>query len=153
MKATRPSASHDNKYFWDFTDFTFDESGMNRVDFRKVAVGKDGRVYVAVERDDYVINVYTADGTLERVIEREFTHRERDDDEIQPGQGDHGGRTGPDPQRQDRAVQNQPDIGSLEFRHRRQPVGRDQPQRHRSARGHLDRPGTSSSRTAISSRP
>jgi hypothetical protein len=73
---------HDNTYFWDFTDFTFDESGMNRVDFRKVAVGKDGRVYVGVERDDYLINVYTADGTLERVIEREFTHRDRDDEEI-----------------------------------------------------------------------
>jgi hypothetical protein len=70
---------HDNEYFWDFTNFTFDESGMNRVDFRKVAVGKDGRVYVATERDAYVINVYTADGILERVIEREYTHRDRDE--------------------------------------------------------------------------
>jgi hypothetical protein len=73
---------HDNTYYWDFTDFTFDESGINRVDFRKVAVGKDGRVYVGTERDDYVVNVYTADGKLERVIEREFTHRDRDDEEI-----------------------------------------------------------------------
>ncbi|MEN8006342.1 MAG: hypothetical protein ABFS42_04970 [Candidatus Krumholzibacteriota bacterium] len=73
---------YENSYHWDFTNFTFDESGQNRIDFRKVATGKDGRVYVAPERDDYLINVYTADGTLERVIEREYVHRDRDDDEF-----------------------------------------------------------------------
>ena len=73
---------YENEYFLDFTNFTYDESGMNRIDFRKVAVGKDGRVYVAPERDAYQINVYTADGTLERVIEREYVHRDLDDDEF-----------------------------------------------------------------------
>jgi len=72
----------ENEYFLDFTNLTFDESGMNRIDFRKVAVGKDGRVYVATERDAYQINVYTGDGTLERVIEREYIHRDLDDEEF-----------------------------------------------------------------------
>ncbi len=71
----------ENHYSWDFTNFTFDEAGQNRIDFRKVACGMDGRVYVAPDRDAYQINVYTADGTLERVIEREYSHRVRSDED------------------------------------------------------------------------
>jgi hypothetical protein len=36
-------------------------------------VGRDGRVYVAPQRDAYRIEVYTLEGALERVIERAFT--------------------------------------------------------------------------------
>jgi hypothetical protein len=35
-------------------------------------LGPDGRLYAAPERDRYVVNVYAPDGTLLRVIEREF---------------------------------------------------------------------------------
>ena len=105
----------DNTYFWDFTDFTFDESGMNRVDFRKVAVGKDGRVYVAVERDDYVINVYLADGTLDRVIEREFTSLDRDEEEITRVQETLEAALAQIPNAKIIPSPNQPDIGSLEI--------------------------------------
>jgi hypothetical protein len=35
-------------------------------------VGPDGRVYAPPDRDSYAINVYNADGTIDRVIEREF---------------------------------------------------------------------------------
>jgi hypothetical protein len=41
------------------------------------ALGPDGRVYAPPERDRYRINVYAPDGSLERVIEREFTPRRR----------------------------------------------------------------------------
>jgi hypothetical protein len=36
------------------------------------ALGPDGRLYTAAERDKYAIHVTTPDGILERVIEREF---------------------------------------------------------------------------------
>ncbi|MBU1702285.1 MAG: hypothetical protein KJ970_08800 [Candidatus Eisenbacteria bacterium] len=36
-------------------------------------LGPDGRIYAAPERDFYSINVYKPDGSLERVIKREFT--------------------------------------------------------------------------------
>jgi len=42
------------------------------------AVGPDGRVYVAPSRDSYTIEVYLPDGTLERIIEREFENWPRD---------------------------------------------------------------------------
>jgi len=43
------------------------------------AVGPDGRVYVARDRDSYAVEVYAPDGELERVITREFTNWRRDD--------------------------------------------------------------------------
>jgi hypothetical protein len=46
------------------------------------AIGPDGRVYAARSRDDYAIDVYRPDGTLEHVIERSFAHRERTDREM-----------------------------------------------------------------------
>jgi hypothetical protein len=41
------------------------------------AIGPDGRIYAPRSRDAYVIDVYLPDGTLERVIEREFDNRPR----------------------------------------------------------------------------
>ncbi len=72
----------ERKHEWDFTKFEFDEDKLARIDYRKVAVAGDGRIYVAPERNAYVINVYASDGSLERVIEREYAHRDRDQDEI-----------------------------------------------------------------------
>ena len=105
----------ENEYFWDFTNFTFDESGMNRVDFRKVAVGKDGRVYVAPERDAYQINVYTADGTLERVIEREYIHRVRDDEEFNRVMTTMEAALAQIPNAKIVPSKTEPDIGALDF--------------------------------------
>jgi hypothetical protein len=42
------------------------------------AVGPDGRVYVAQERNEYAVSVYLPDGTLDRVIERDFENWKRD---------------------------------------------------------------------------
>jgi hypothetical protein len=47
------------------------------------ALGPDGRVYLAGERDDYEISVYAPDGTLERTISRPLTGRLRSEDEKQ----------------------------------------------------------------------
>jgi hypothetical protein len=105
----------ENEYFWDFTNFTFDESGMNRVDFRKVAVGKDGRIYVAPERDAYQINVYAADGTLERVIEREYVHRDRDDDEFNRVKTTMEAALAQIPNAKIVPARTEPDINSLKF--------------------------------------
>jgi len=39
---------------------------------RNWALGPDGRIYTAPYREEYKVHVYHADGTLDRVIEREF---------------------------------------------------------------------------------
>ena len=57
---------------WDFTNFTYDEAVSLPSFFWANAVGPDGRVYAAPDRDAYRIDVFAPDGTLERVIEREY---------------------------------------------------------------------------------
>ena len=70
---------HESDWEMDFTKFVFDEDNMNRVDFRKACSDAQGKVYVAPRRNEYQINIYNADGTLDRIIEREFEHRPRRD--------------------------------------------------------------------------
>jgi len=43
----------------------------------------DGRVYTSENFDGYEIRVHAPDGKLERVIEREYTHRQRTKDEME----------------------------------------------------------------------
>ena len=43
------------------------------------ALGPDGRVYLAETRNTYAIEVYHPDGSLERIIEREFSNPPRDE--------------------------------------------------------------------------
>lgn len=73
----------ERKNHMDFTAFEFNEDKTDRVDFRKVAAGRDGRVYIAATRNRYAIDVYGKDGKLERVIERAFEHKARTDEEYQ----------------------------------------------------------------------
>lgn len=73
----------ERKNHMDFTAFEFNEDKTDRVDFRKVAAGRDGRVYVAGTRNRYAIDVYGKDGKLERVIERAYERRARTDEEYQ----------------------------------------------------------------------
>ncbi len=68
---------YSNTYHWDFLNYTYDDLALNRVDFRKAAVGPDGRVYVVTRFDDYRIDVYRPDGSPDRVIEREYEHVKR----------------------------------------------------------------------------
>jgi len=61
----------DNETQYNFTDFSFIEREHTPHFWWGFSVGWDGRVYVPRSRDEYAINVYTKDGTLERVFERE----------------------------------------------------------------------------------
>jgi len=56
----------------DFSNFDFHEREQYFGAPTRWALGPDGRMYWAPERDVYVINVYKPDGSLDRVIEREF---------------------------------------------------------------------------------
>jgi hypothetical protein len=55
----------------------FVEREMLPAFFFASTVGPDGRVYIAESRDDYAISVYNPDGTLDRIIEREFVNWKR----------------------------------------------------------------------------
>ncbi len=105
----------EESYRWDFTNFTFDEGARNRVDFRRVAAGKDGRIYIASERNAYKINVYAADGSLERVIEREFTSRKRSDEDFNKLQTILETQFRQVPNAKVMAAKTEPDIGGLMF--------------------------------------
>jgi hypothetical protein len=72
----------ERKNHMDFTAFEFNEDKTDRVDFRKIAVGRDGRVYIAASRNRYAIDVYGKDGKLQRVIERAYEHKARTAEEL-----------------------------------------------------------------------
>lgn len=63
----------------EFANIQVVEEDQYFVHFRRWTMGNDGRVYAAADRDNYAINVYQSDGTLERIIEREFDHWTRDE--------------------------------------------------------------------------
>jgi hypothetical protein len=68
----------------DFSRREFIEKDNYFVDAERWALGPDGRVYAAPDRERYLIEVHAADGTLERVIQREFepyhrTQQEKED--------------------------------------------------------------------------
>lgn len=67
----------------DFSNFHFKEDEQNEVTFRKATVGADGRVYVSKKRNSYEIEVFKPDGVLDRIIQREYEHRQRSDKEYQ----------------------------------------------------------------------
>jgi hypothetical protein len=66
----------------DFADAKLDELVWDTFD-RRWLVDNDGRVYAATTYPDYRIHVWDADGTVNRVIEREYTHRKRTAEEKQ----------------------------------------------------------------------
>lgn len=68
---------------WDFNNFVYDEVEALPSFWFANAVGPDGRIFAAPQRDAYRINVYAPDGTLEKIIERDYrswprTKAERD---------------------------------------------------------------------------
>ncbi len=66
---------------YDFTNYVFDEEKHMEWGMRRFAVDRAGRVYAATVRDQYLITVYNPDGTVNRVIEREFDIQKRMEDE------------------------------------------------------------------------
>jgi len=55
-----------------YADFRLDEGEMDFV-WGRLAVGSDGRVFAAPQRDQYAIKVFGTDGTHQMTISRDFT--------------------------------------------------------------------------------
>ena len=64
----------------DFANMVFDEKKM--MGALVWNVGMNGSVFTSDDFDAYRIQVWNPDGTVERVIEREYAHRERSEKEI-----------------------------------------------------------------------
>jgi hypothetical protein len=75
---------YQDEYTFDFTSgtFTFDEARNLEIPLRRFAVGPDGRVYVAPDRERYAIEVFEPDGTLVHTIERDYEIQKRSRDEV-----------------------------------------------------------------------
>ena len=99
----------------DFTKFVFDEDNMGRVDFRKVCVGPDGRVYIAADRNTYAIRVFQPDGTPDRVIEREYTRLKRSDEDYNAVKTAVEAQLGQLPNAVIKVSRTEPDIGNVRF--------------------------------------
>lgn len=56
----------------DYADFALDEMAMDFV-WNRVAVGPDGRVYAAPDRNAYAVHVFAPDGKEERIIRRDYS--------------------------------------------------------------------------------
>jgi hypothetical protein len=67
----------------DFGNPRFDEKKQYFVDRGGWALGPDGRLYTAPERDRYAIHVFRPDASLERVIERPYQPRKRTAEDIE----------------------------------------------------------------------
>ena len=57
---------------WDFANFVYDEEESLPSFWWLSVVGPKGKVYTAPDRNAYQINIYSADGILERVIKRDY---------------------------------------------------------------------------------
>jgi hypothetical protein len=68
--------------FMDLANLHLDEGDQYNVFPRRWDIAANGDVYVATDRNQYSVSVFAPDGTLKRVIEREFTNRKRTDDEM-----------------------------------------------------------------------
>ncbi len=63
---------------WDFRDFTFTEEGNDWV-WARIDMNQHGKVAVAVPRDDYEITIFNQDGSIDRIIERDYKHWQRNE--------------------------------------------------------------------------
>lgn len=61
-----------------YADFKMDELEMDFI-WSRLAVGPEGLVYAGPERNEYLINVYAADGSIIRTIGREYESAPRTD--------------------------------------------------------------------------
>jgi hypothetical protein len=66
---------------YEFNSLNIDEEASYFPHLRRWAMGNDGRIYLALARNDYAIKVYKPDGTLDRVIEREYDSWQRTEKE------------------------------------------------------------------------
>jgi hypothetical protein len=101
---------------WDFSNMLLSEKNEYFAHFRHWDVGPDGRLYAAPHRNRYAIEVYSPDGTLERVIEREFTSWQRDERARARTQSVMDAQAGRFPFEIKQEIEDtEPDISSLSF--------------------------------------
>ena len=55
----------------------FNEAEQLDIALRRMTIGRDGRVYIAPDREAYRIDVFAPGGGLDRVIEREYAEHRR----------------------------------------------------------------------------
>lgn len=67
----------ESKTTLDFTAFKFVEKELLPAFLLANAVDNEGRVYTARSRNEYVIEVYNPDGSLDKIIERAYKNRKR----------------------------------------------------------------------------
>ncbi len=68
---------HKSEYVFDFENFHFSEPEIIPWFQRRCDLDDDGFLYAAPERDAYSISVFAQDGSLVRVIDREYKHLRR----------------------------------------------------------------------------
>jgi len=77
LASYNPDGSEKTRYLekvdnWDFNKLSIIEKNQYFVFPRRWTVAADGRVFSAPERNGYAIHVHKADGTLDRIIERQY---------------------------------------------------------------------------------
>jgi len=104
----------EKKHVIDYSDFRLDEQKMDFV-WSRFAIGPEGRIYLAPERNVYSVQVFSPDGTLERVIRREYSPvaRTKEQSEIQRRTIEGVGAYYPVPPRQITIEPTAPDIGGM----------------------------------------
>lgn len=117
----------------DFTQFNWVEDELQQIDFRKMVVGTDGRVYIASSRNAYRINVYKPDGTPDRVITRPYEHRARKAAEIERIETTLATQLAQLPNAKWTVSKTEPDIGALR-------IGPDGNLWVETSRGGIDQP-------------
>ncbi len=81
LEGVRGVVYHEYDWVFTFDRFKIDDDKFMDFAVRRFDVGPDGRVYTAADREHYAITVYRADGTVDRVIERDCSARRRTDEE------------------------------------------------------------------------
>lgn len=73
---------HEMTRVWDFKKpISIVEKDQYFVHFRRWALDKEGKVYAATNRNGYEVRVWNADGSLNRIIEREYEPWKRNDED------------------------------------------------------------------------
>lgn len=68
---------------YEFTNVEIIEADQYSSIWRHFAVGPEGKVYTAPKRNDYEIHVFNVDGTLDRIISRDFESWQRTAEETE----------------------------------------------------------------------
>lgn len=106
---------HEEVRGFNFANTMIDEHVWDTFD-RRWTVDEEGRVYAVTQYPDYKIKVWSPDGTLERVIEREYTHLKRSQKHLDKVRGIYEAFTRQVPNPKFKFDENHKDIEALHIR-------------------------------------